>query len=147
MGVEPFIVASALTGVIAQRLVRRICSMCREETEPDRARLDFVRKHAVNMAAGAERANLEAARFYRGKGCVECQFTGFGGRLPIAELLEIDEGLRGFVLEKAQTSTIRKFVHSRGWSTMLDDGIEKALGGQTTLEEIFRVVSQKDVST
>jgi type II secretory ATPase GspE/PulE/Tfp pilus assembly ATPase PilB-like protein len=137
MGVEPFIVASALTGVIAQRLVRKICAACREEAEPDRARLEFARAHL-----GRDVTN----RFFRGKGCVECQHTGFAGRLPIAELLEIDEGLRNLILEKAQTSTVRKFVHQRGWRTMLDDGIEKAIQGQTTLEEIFRVVSLKDIA-
>jgi type IV pilus assembly protein PilB len=136
MGIEPFIVASALTGVIAQRLVRSICESCKEEVEPDKGRLEFV-KHTLEK-------HERDLHFYRGRGCQACQFTGFSGRIPIAELLEIDEGLRGLVLEKAQTSQLRKFMDGRGWRSLLDDGLDKAMAGRTTLEEVFRVVSLRE---
>jgi type II secretory ATPase GspE/PulE/Tfp pilus assembly ATPase PilB-like protein len=137
MGIEPFVVASALSGVLAQRLVRSICESCKEETEGDRARIEFVKKHLPHRTD---------ARFFRGKGCQACQFTGFAGRVPIAELLEMDDGVRGLVLEKAQTSQLRKFVVSQGWRTILDDGLDKAAQGLTTLEEVFRVISLRDVT-
>jgi type II secretory ATPase GspE/PulE/Tfp pilus assembly ATPase PilB-like protein len=137
MGIEPFIVASAVSAVIAQRLVRQICDGCKEEVEPERTRLEWLKK---------TKHGQKTLRFFRGRGCEKCQFTGFAGRLPIAELLEVDEGLRGLVLEKAQTSQLKKHMTERGWTTLLDDGIDKVISGRTTLEEVFRLVSLRDAS-
>jgi type II secretory ATPase GspE/PulE/Tfp pilus assembly ATPase PilB-like protein len=139
MGIEPFIVASAVSAVIAQRLVRSVCEGCKEEVEPEKSRLDWLTKsrHAEKAAT---------SKFYRGRGCQQCQFTGFAGRIPIAELLEIDEDLRGMILEKAQTSQLRKHMGTHGWKSLLDDGIEKVLAGKTTLEEVFRLVSLRDAT-
>ncbi len=136
MGIEPFVVSSALTGVIAQRLVRAVCDACKEEVEPDSSRIQLV-THLVKK-------KREDLHFYRGKGCNACQFTGFQGRIPVAELLEMDEGLRSQVLEKAQTSQLRRFMVDRGWRSLLDDGLGRVLAGQTTLEEVLRVVSLRD---
>jgi type IV pilus assembly protein PilB len=136
MGIEPFVVASALTGVLAQRLVRSICSGCKEPAEPDRTRSEFLKQ-------ALERVKLEP-RFFKGVGCPKCQFTGFSGRIPVAELLEVDDGVRQLVLEKAQTSQLRKFAATRGWRSLLDDGLMKVAGGETTLEEVLRVVSLRD---
>lgn len=137
MGIEPFIVASAVSAVIAQRLVRSVCDACKEEVEPEKTRLEWLKK-----SRHAEKAST--SKFYRGRGCQLCQFTGFAGRLPLAELLEIDENLRGMILEKAQTSQLRKHMAACGWKSLLDDGIEKVLAGKTTLEEVFRLVSLRD---
>jgi len=124
---------------IAQRLVRSVCDGCKEEVEPERTRLEWLKKsrYADKVAS---------SKFYRGRGCQHCQFTGFAGRTPLAELLEIDETLRGMILEKAQTSHLRKHMASVGWKSLLDDGIEKVLAGKTTLEEVFRLVSLRDGS-
>ncbi len=137
MGIEPFIVASAVSAVIAQRLVRSICEACKEEVEPERTRLEWIKK---------TKHGDKPLKFYRGRGCQQCQFTGFAGRIPIAELLETDEGLRALVLDKAQTSALKKYEHSKGWTSLLDDGINKVLAGRTTLEEVFRLVSLRDAT-
>ncbi len=137
MDLEPFVVASALTGTIAQRLVRRLCGECREQVEFDDAKLGLIR----SLYRGDD---AEELRFFRGRGCEACQFTGFNGRLPIAEFLDLDEEIRGLVLEKARTSTIRRHLVERGWHTLLDDGLKKAAKGLTTYEEILRNVSLRE---
>lgn len=137
MDLEPFVVASALTGAIAQRLVRRLCSECREQVEFDESKLGLIR----SLYRGEDPEEL---RFFRGRGCEACQFTGFSGRLPIAEFLDVDEEVRGLVLEKARTSTIRRHLVERGWHTLLDDGLKKAAKGLTTYEEILRNVSLRE---
>ncbi len=139
MGIEPFIVASAVSAVIAQRLVRSICEGCKEEMEPDPARLEWIKKTKHKEKMGS-------LKFYRGRGCQTCQFTGFAGRTPISELLEIDEGLRGLILEKAQTSQLRRHMAGRNWTSLLEDGLDKVLEGRTTLEEVFRLVSLRDAT-
>lgn len=136
MGLEPFVVSSALSGVIAQRLVRRVCLNCKEEYSPDKSKAEFV--HHVTRAK-------RLSTFYRGKGCEACEFTQFEGRLPVAELLEVDDSLRSLILEKAQTSAIRERMAESNWRSMLHDGLEKVADGLTTIEEIFRVVSFREV--
>jgi type II secretory ATPase GspE/PulE/Tfp pilus assembly ATPase PilB-like protein len=136
MNLEPFVVASALTGTIAQRLVRRLCQACREEVEYEGTKLELIRRLYRGDAPLA---------FFRGKGCEACQFTGFAGRLPVAEFLDLDEEVRGLILEKARTSTIRRHLVERGWHTLLDDGLKKAARGLTTYEEILRNVSLREV--
>ncbi len=138
MDLEPFVVASALTATIAQRLVRRLCQACKDEVALDPAKQGLIRR----LWRGAEGAELRA---YRGRGCETCQFTGYAGRLPVAELLEVDEDLRGLILEKARTSTIRRALVDRGWRSILDDGLAKAAAGLTTFEEILRNVSLREV--
>ena len=137
MGLEPFVVASALTGVIAQRLVRRVCEKCKVEHQLDPAKVELV-------ARLARRDPKEPLVFMHGKGCEACQYTGYAGRIPIAELLVVDEELRGLVLEKARTSTIRHHLLDRGWQTILDDGLAKALKGLTSFEEILRTISLRE---
>jgi type II secretory ATPase GspE/PulE/Tfp pilus assembly ATPase PilB-like protein len=137
MDLEPFVVASALTGTIAQRLVRRLCGGCREEVAYEGTKLDLIK----SLYRGGDPDKL---KFFRGKGCEACQFTGFQGRLPIAEFLDLDEEVRGLVLEKARTSTIRRHLVERGWHTLLDDGLKKAAQGLTTYEEILRNVSLRE---
>lgn len=136
MGIEPFIVASALSGVIAQSLVRKICKACAEIYSPDPSKIEFF-KSVMN--------SKKLPDFQRGQGCDVCDGTAYAGRLPISELLEVDDELRRLVLSKAQTSEIRQLVDERGWTSMLVDGLEKASEGQTTIDEIFRVVSLREV--
>jgi type IV pilus assembly protein PilB len=133
---EPFIVASALSGVIAQRLVRKICQACKEEYEPDRSKLEFF-THVMK--------GKKVPAFFRGKGCEACDFTSYRGRIPVAELLEVDDEIRTFILARAQTSELRKHMSEQKWTAMVHDGLEKVSSGQTTIEEIFRVVSLREV--
>ncbi len=139
MDLEPFVVASALTGTIAQRLVRRLCEACREQAPVDAPKLDLLRRL---YRGGAP----EELVLWTGKGCEACQFTGYSGRIPLAELLDVDEEVRSLILEKARTSTIRQRLLARGWQTLLDDGLRKAAQGLTTAEELLRAVSLREVS-
>lgn len=136
MGIEPFIVASALSGVIAQRLVRKVCSHCSEAYSPETSKVEFMQSITKQRATPT---------FYRGKGCEACDYTAYIGRLPVAEFLEVDDDLRASVLRKAQTSEIRKLMAEKNWRTMLTDGLEKVASGVTTIDEIFRVVSLREV--
>ncbi len=140
MDLEPFVVASALTGTIAQRLVRRLCDGCREPWEDvDPAKLALIRQlHRDDLGD-------EELIFYRGRGCEACHFTGFMGRLPVAEFLDVDEALRGLILEKARTTEIHRALIAEGWKTLLDDGLSKARRGLTTFEEVLRSVSLREV--
>ncbi len=139
MDLEPFVVASALTGTIAQRLVRRLCEGCREPWhDVDPAKLALIRQ--------LHRDEIEGELvFYRGRGCEACQFTGFVGRLPVAEFLDVDEELRALILDKARTTEIHRALLAKGWKTLLDDGLAKARRGLTTFEEVLRSVSLREV--
>lgn len=137
MDLEPFVVASALTGVIAQRLLRRVCLECREVVEQDPNKIKLIRRLL--------REDVPEITMYQGKGCEACQFSGFLGRIPVAEFLDIDEDVRHLVLEKARTSEILHMLQERGWRTLLDDGLSKALEGLTTFDEVMRSISLREV--
>jgi general secretion pathway protein E len=131
MGVEPYLVASVLEGVLAQRLVRRICPACRVPDAPSRADLDAL---GVKGPTGAP--------LFRGKGCDDCRGTGYRGRSGIYELFVIDEDARSLVLRRASTRDIRQHAISRGMVTLRMDGFKRALEGVTTVEEILRVTQE-----
>ena len=126
MGVEPFLVASSLVGVVAQRLVRLICKYCKEEVpaNPDLAR----------------RLNVQPGKFFAGKGCKNCEGTGYRGRTTIAEVMLLSPAIQKAIMEKSDASIIRQMSREAGMETMLEDGIQKAIKGVTTLEEVARVV-------
>lgn len=136
MDLEPFVVASALTGTIAQRLVRRLCQHCKEEIDLDPSKAELIRR--------LSRTDREM-RFFKGAGCGECDNTGFRGRVPVAEFLDVDEEVRTMILENARTSVILKRLLERGWRTLLDDGLDKASLGLTTFEEVLRSISLREV--
>jgi type IV pilus assembly protein PilB len=149
MGAEPFLVASTLTLVIGQRLVRRICSACRESREPDtlffqvlRSRSDYEETVRVLQAQGVLGQSgdpLAGIRLFRGKGCRACGGTGFRGRLGIYELFEVTEQVRGMIMERRDAGAIRQARVAAGMKTMFQDGLAKVLMGETTLEEVSRV--------
>ena len=136
MGIEPFVIASAVTGIMAQRLVRTICPHCKGPYKPDSVKLEYFQQ--VEDLAGVE--------FVRGHGCAKCEYSGFQGRVPVAELLVFNEQIRQFILRKAASHEIRNFVIRSGMRTFLHDGLAKVRGGLTTIEEVFRVVSYKELS-
>jgi type IV pilus assembly protein PilB len=135
MGLEPFVIASALTGVLSQRLVRRLCTECLEDDDPGVSKLELVK---LRMKL------KKAPTLKRGKGCPACSQTGFRGRTPITELLEVDDSIRNLILKKTQTSAIRQHLETEGWSDILRSGLSKAIAGETTLDEILRVVSLRE---
>jgi type II secretory ATPase GspE/PulE/Tfp pilus assembly ATPase PilB-like protein len=149
MGVEPFLLASTLSLVVAQRLVRRICVGCRESVVADastlkalRARPDFDRTIEVLQEQGVLGKGddpIAGIRLFRGKGCAQCHGSGFRGRLGVFELFEINDHIRSMIMERQDTSVIRAQATAGGMKTMFQDGIAKAFFGETTLEEVFRV--------
>jgi general secretion pathway protein E len=131
MGVEPYLLASVLSGVLAQRLLRRTCQQCRAPYEPDPADL---------LAIGV--SDYHGVELYRGKGCDACRKTGYKGRIGIYELFVIGEEIRSLILRKAATSEIRRMAMDRGMTTLREDGWVKAQAGLTTVEEILRVTQE-----
>jgi type II secretory ATPase GspE/PulE/Tfp pilus assembly ATPase PilB-like protein len=131
MGVEPYLLASVLSGVLAQRLVRRICQNCRVRHVADPADL-----LAIGVTDG------DGAELYRGQGCEACRKTGYKGRVGIYELFLISEEIRSLILRKASTSEIRRHAMEYGMVTIREDGWAKAQAGQTTVEEILRVTQE-----
>jgi len=128
MGVEPFLITSTLNGVLAQRLVRRLCADCRQPVENAAA---VFRGFGLSVPANAT--------CFHARGCPSCNNTGYRGRLAIVELLTIDEEISRRILARAEAREIQKAAHMR---TMLDDGIAKVQAGHTTLEEIVRVTRE-----
>ncbi|MCP4246473.1 MAG: type II secretion system ATPase GspE [bacterium] len=127
MGVEPYLVSSSIEGVLAQRLVRKICPDCKEAYQPDAKDIpsDF------EVESGAE--------LYRGKGCRECRHTGYRGRAGIFELLLMNDELRGMVVKHASATEILQVARRDGIKLMREDGWSKVRDGMTTVEEIQRV--------
>ena len=130
MGVEPFLVASSVLAMMAQRLVRRICNGCREPHDPTDEELE---------AIGMTRETLAGRRFARGAGCTACQSTGFQGREGIYEIMHLDDEIRGLILKNVDSNSIKKVAIRKGMITLRDDGIDKVLAGITTYAEVLRV--------
>ncbi len=131
MGVEPFLVSSALIGVLAQRLARCICPNCKEGFTPP---VEAIRKFGMAMFGDSD------IQFYRGRGCDHCKMTGYRGRSGIHEVFTLSDRIRGLILNRASTAEIRQAAIEEGMKTMQDDGLRKTLGGVTTMEECLRVV-------
>jgi type II secretory ATPase GspE/PulE/Tfp pilus assembly ATPase PilB-like protein len=131
MGVEAYLISSSLEGVLAQRLVRRICGQCRVESPLSAALRDRMELLGARKIEGV---------FYRGAGCEECRGTGYRGRIGIFELLPIDTELREMVLQKRSSAKL-KAAAQRTMITMHQDALQKAGAGITSIEEILRVSS------
>jgi general secretion pathway protein E len=131
LGCEPYLVSSVLTGVLAQRLVRRICAACRGHDHPDPAELLAI---GVTDAAGVE--------LYRGKGCDECRGTGYRGRTGIYELFRVTDEARSLIVRRAPAGEIRHHAVEHGMVTLREDAWAKACAGLTTVEEILRVTQE-----
>ncbi len=126
MGVEPYLVASSVVGIVAQRLVRRICEFCREPSAPD-PRL-------------ARRMTIPEGDFFKGAGCNNCDNTGYRGRVAISEVLLMNEAIRKAIMDQATASEIRQLAGEAGMTTMFEDGLQRAAEGLTTLDEVARAV-------
>jgi general secretion pathway protein E len=129
MGIEDYLLASALIGILAQRLVRLICPHCRVEVPPAE----------VEREAAALRAGPRPERLFHGQGCDACAHTGFRGRTGIYELLLLDETLRRLVLDRADAVALRQAAQRQGMQTLSGDGWDKAVRGLTTIQEVLRV--------
>jgi len=135
MGVEPFLVGSSLVAVVAQRLVRVLCTECREAYEPT----------APQLAEIGVRARPEGVTVYRPVGCARCHQTGYRGRIGIFELLLVDDDIRKFVTQNVDSKTIRRTAIEKGMSTLRADGARKVLAGITSIEEVLRATEEEGV--
>ncbi len=139
MGVEPFLVASSVRTIIAQRLVRKICDACKVSKEIKRSELEGkVKKEILDGLFGKR----ESMRIYQGKGCQACHGTGYHDRVGIFEVLEMSEKIKEAIVEKADADELAKLAREEGMKTMLEDGLEKVKLGITTLEEVLRVTEE-----
>lgn len=137
MGVEPFLIASTLNVAIGQRLLRKICPKCIHSYEADANVLSKTMPLAVieKLARGQEKITL-----YKGAGCTLCQKTGYMGRTGVFEVLEVDNDIRTLIMTNADADMIKAKAIENGMTTMFDDAREKVLNGETTIEEMLRVV-------
>ncbi|MDW8032263.1 MAG: GspE/PulE family protein [Aquificaceae bacterium] len=131
LGVEPFLIASALEGVVAQRLVRRICPHCKEAYKPSQEEL-------------SQLGLSEECILYRGRGCEHCMGTGYKGRTGIYEVLEVEEEFKKTIIKTQDAVELRNFARGQGFGSMLEDGIRKVLAGITTPEEVLRAVKAEE---
>ncbi len=131
MGVEPFLVASTIEGVMAQRLVRTLCRECREPYIPRRSELpeDFP----------LDEIHTNRERLYRAGGCRQCRGTGFSGRKGLYELLETDDEVRRLAGERTPTHLVKQAAQNAGMRSLREDGWRKVHRGLTTVDEILRV--------
>lgn len=141
MGVEPFLVASTTSVIVAQRLLRQICSSCKVSKEIDisaDALLSALPPALVKKYFGEQKL----ARVFEGKGCEVCHTTGYLHRIGVFEVILVDEILKKAVTEQANVDEIRKIAIDSGMSTMLEDGLQKVQQGKTTIEEVLRVTKE-----
>jgi type IV pilus assembly protein PilB len=129
MGIEPFLLAATLETVIAQRLVRTICTKCKTPYEPSEEEL---------LQLGIKARDVANQRFYYGKGCDHCKGTGYKGRTALFEIMDINDAIRDLVLQKAAATQIRIAAQRTGMRSLRDAGIQKIYAGLTTIEEVVR---------
>jgi type II secretory ATPase GspE/PulE/Tfp pilus assembly ATPase PilB-like protein len=131
MGVEPFLIASSIVGILAQRLARSICRNCKEPYKPPAEAL-----HRVGFNVD----DVDNVVFYRGRGCEECRHTGYRGRTGIFEMMLINEEIADLTVKRAPLSEIRNAALANDMNTLKQDGFQKVIEGLTTVEEVMRVV-------
>jgi type IV pilus assembly protein PilB len=136
IGVPPFLIASSVIAIMAQRLVRVVCPKCKEADKPDAAEL---------RAAGITPEQVKGAMFMRGRGCNYCYHTGYRGRLGIFEMLKMNASIREMTFSRAPHQEIRRQARLLGMRTLLEDGVEKALKGVTTLEEVLSICHHEQI--
>jgi type II secretory ATPase GspE/PulE/Tfp pilus assembly ATPase PilB-like protein len=137
MGIEPYLLASTLNLILAQRLVRRICEHCKETVELSEEVLKRL-KIAPELAKNSV--------FYRGRGCNACGGTGYSGRLPVFEFLVIDNDMREKIIAGGSEAQIRAMARQKGYNGLLESGVSNMLKGLTTAEEVLSVTFTEDVT-
>ena len=133
MGVESFLIASSIAGVLAQRLLRTICAKCKEPYSPPK---DAIKRLGMNLDV----LDKSEVTFYRGRGCDLCKGTGYKGRIGVYELMPVNDKVRELILARGSSYAIREAAIEAGMRTLKDDAMEKILLGMTTLEESLRVI-------
>ena len=128
IGLEPFLVGAAVNAVLAQRLVRRVCQKCKQETTP-----------SDEMAEFLEMNGMPGDTLWEGAGCEKCRNTGYAGRVGIYELLVVDDAIKDVIARNPNVSEFRRMCIERGMTPLRQDGMNKAASGQTTIQEVLRV--------
>lgn len=135
MGIEPFLIASSIIVVVAQRLVRRLCPKCRKQYQPDADMLALLR---------LSQEKAKGIVFYKAVGCEECNYTGYKGRLAIFEIMEMNNEIARLTMEKSDMSVLRKQAVKDGMTLLVEDGLSKIEQGLTTVEEVIRVATHDE---
>jgi type II secretory ATPase GspE/PulE/Tfp pilus assembly ATPase PilB-like protein len=136
MGIEPFLISSSIEGLLAQRLVRRLCPACKQAYKPDLKQLK-----QVNVT-NDDPASLT---IYRNRGCEKCRFTGYAGRTAIYEIARITEEFRRMVVERVPANVLKKVAMKDGLLPLRHDGWMKVKQGLTTIEEVLRVTMEEEI--
>ncbi|MGQ9845546.1 MAG: GspE/PulE family protein [Caldisericia bacterium] len=131
IGIEPYLISSVLVGVVAQRLLRTICPSCKVDYKPT--------KEELNLVFGEKVLDREI-KFKRGKGCGDCNYTGYRGRIGVFEVLPITKNLKNLIISKESNDSIANEARKEGMMTLLEAGFEKVIQGITTVEEVLRVI-------
>ena len=141
IGVEPFLISSSVIAVIAQRLVRVLCTECKEAYQPDEATLKQLRQIKINEGLGQTDlpAKDDEITIYRSTGCPKCFHSGYKGRIGIYEIMVLNESLQSMILKTHDSHQIKREAARQGMTSLYDDGIQKVLDGTTTIEEVLRV--------
>jgi type II secretory ATPase GspE/PulE/Tfp pilus assembly ATPase PilB-like protein len=134
MGIEGFLLASTLNMVMAQRLVRRICTSCITKYKPDPDIISLLEKMLGRK--------IEIDTFYKGNGCNECNGSGYKGRVGIYEIMEVSPNIKGLISKQVPAIQIEEAAIKEGMTRLFEDGINKAAAGQTTIEEALRVMQE-----
>ncbi|MFO0795070.1 MAG: ATPase, T2SS/T4P/T4SS family [Candidatus Brocadiaceae bacterium] len=129
MGIKPYLIAATVEGVISQRLVRKICTKCKEEYMPSKESL---------MELNLTEQDVKGKKFFRGKGCANCRNVGYRGRMGIYEILVMNDEIRHLIIEQVATNTIRLVAKKNGMNTLRESGLMAAYNGMTTIEEVVR---------
>ncbi|SDM98216.1 GspE/PulE family protein [Sediminibacillus halophilus] len=132
MKVEPYLVVSSLSGIMAQRLVKKLCKDCKQSRGLNQMEKEIFERH-----------NIAIDRLYEGKGCNSCRQTGYKGRTAIQELLVIDDAIRHMMMENSSMSEVKNYLKQNGMKFLMDDGLEKVKQGTTSLEEVLRVATEE----
>lgn len=130
LGIKPYLIASALEGIVAQRLVRRICVHCRTPVDADQETLELLHVSSAHMKD----------HNFRGRGCRHCNNTGYAGRVGVFEIFSMNDDFRHFICEKYREGELIEMARGAGMKLLIDDGIAKVRRGETTLDELLRVI-------
>lgn len=136
MGIEPFLVSSSVIAVLAQRLIRTVCKDCARKYTPTAEELEEIHR---------TEKDLKGRQLYKAVGCSNCMNTGYIGRTGIHELLVMDDDMRAQLLRTTEGTALKKIAIQKGMVTLREDGVNKAIRGITTLEEVFRVTAEEEV--
>ena len=135
MGIDAYLVASTVNIAVGQRLVRRICTACKEKALLTPAEKESLKSYFAKH-------EKEDMTFYQGKGCAACRETGYHGRVGVNEVLVVDDEIRDAILRKSSAAVIRDIAVKNGMTTMFEDGLSKALNGETTVAELLRTINE-----